>query len=365
MKLCQIYNFASHYRAPIYTLISKEFDTDFVFGNSMGDIKKMDYSLLKGNVTEVDSRTFRSFYFQRNVLRLLRKEYDNYILTGETRCISTWLFLLLAKFYPRKKVFLWTHGWYGKESRIERLLKKIFFSLPNGILLYGNYAKELMVKEGFDREKLFVLHNSLNYDVHVELRGQITVTSVYRSHFKNDNPNLIFVGRLTAVKKLEMIIEAMALSKDKGKNYNLTLIGDGERKEALKTLIHKLGLEDNVWLYGPCYDEKKISELIYNADLCVSPGNVGLTAIHSLVFGTPVLTHNNFSLQMPEFEAVHEGITGSFFEYGSVESLSEKINLWFTNANTREEIRRVCMKEIDDSWNPYYQLEVLKGVLLN
>lgn len=363
MKLCQIYNFASHYRAHIYTLISKEYDTDFVFGNSMGDIKKMDYSLLRGNVTEVDYKTWHGFCYQKGILSMLRKQYDNYILTGETRCISTWLFLLLAKFYPKKKVYLWSHGWYGKESKIESFLKRVLFNLPDGIFLYGNYAKQLMVKEGFAEERLFVIHNSLNYDAHVELRKQMSLKPIYKNHFDNDNPNLMFVGRLTAVKKLEMIFEAMAFSRKQGKSYNLTLIGNGERRETLVKLAQKLDLQDCVWFYGPCYDEKELSELIYNADLCVSPGNVGLTAIHSLVFGTPVLTHNNYPLQMPEFEAIREGETGSFFAYDDVESLTEKIDDWFSVNRNRDEIRRKCMKEIDESWNPYFQLNVLKKIL--
>lgn len=364
MKLCQIYNFASHYRASIYTLISKEFDTDFVFGNSMGDIEKMDYSLLRGTVTEVEYKKWCGFYFQSGVLSWLRKQYDIYILTGETRCISTWIFLLLSKLYPKKKVYLWSHGWYGKESSLERLLKKILLSLPDGVFLYGNYAKQLMIEEGFDCNKLFVIHNSLNYDAHVSLREQMSKMPIYMNHFKNDYPNLMFVGRLTAIKKLEMVLEAMAFNKKQGKMYNLTLIGGGDRKNTLERLSCELGLKDNVWFYGPCYDEKELSKLIYNADLCVSPGNVGLTAIHSLVFGTPVLTHNNFPLQMPEFEAVREGETGSFFDYDDINSLAKKIDLWFSSGHDREMIRRACMKEIDESWTPYYQLEVLKKVFI-
>lgn len=57
------------------------------------------------------------------------------------------------------------------------------------------------------------------------------------------------------------------------------------------------------------------AEFIYNADLCVSPGNVGLTAMHSLVFGCPVITHNCFEWQMPEFEAIQPGITGDFLRW--------------------------------------------------
>ena len=361
MKLCQIYNFAPHYRTEIYVKIAETFDTDFVFGKSVKDIKKANYELFDANVIETDIINKYGIVYQKGILEQLNKDYDAYILTGETRNISTWLFLLLAKFYAKKKVFLWSHGWYGKETWLERIIKKIFLKLPNGgILLYGNYAKDLMVKEGFDEKKLFVIHNSLAYSKHLALRKYAKESSIYVEHFKNDNPNLIFVGRLTSVKKLEMVLEAMAINKTHGKDYNLTLIGGGERKEYLEKLSLDLGLQDNVWFYGPCYDEKILSELIFNGDLCVSPGNVGLTAIHSLVFGTPVLTHNNFPYQMPDFEAIREGETGCYFEYDNVQSLAIEINKWFDISTNRDTVRKVCMDEIDNYWNPTYQIEVLK-----
>lgn len=360
MKLCLIYNYAQHYRTSIFKLIDKEFECDFVFGDSMSDVKKMDYSLLKGKVTEVHNKQLRGAYFQKGVIKLLRQDYDRYIMLGETRCISTWLFLILSKFYPKKKVYLWSHGWYGKENRIERIIKKMLFKMADGTFLYGNYARELMIKEGFNKDKLFVIHNSLAYDEQLATRSKLKEEDVYTAHFDNNNKNLVFVGRLTEVKKLDMILYAMSMCKKNGKEYNLTLIGGGEKKEELESLTKELNLEKNVWFYGPCYNEVELGGLIYNADLCVSPGNVGLTAMHSLVFGTPVLTHDNFPYQMPEFESIKEGETGSYFKYNDVNSLAQKIDEWFTSSRNREETRKMCMKEIDENWTPYYQIEVLK-----
>lgn len=363
MKLCLIYNYAQHYRTSIFKLIDKEFECDFVFGDSMSDVKKMDYSQLKGKVTEVHNKQLRGAYFQKGVIKLLRQNYDRYLMLGETRCISTWLFLILSKFYRKKKVYLWSHGWYGKESRIERIIKKLLFKMADGTFLYGNYARELMIKEGFNKDKLFVIHNSLAYDEQLATRSKLKEEDVYTVHFGNNNKNLVFVGRLTAVKKLDMILHTMAKCKKEGNEYNLTLIGGGEKKEELEKLTKELGLENNVWFYGPCYNEVELGGLIYNADLCVSPGNVGLTAMHSLVFGTPVLTHDHFPLQMPEFESIREGETGTFYEYENIDSLTQKINEWFNTPRDREEIRKKCMKEIDECWTPEFQINVLKRVI--
>ena len=369
MNLCLIYNFAQHYRSNIFTIIDKSFNCDFVFGDTMDDVKKMDYSLIHGNVTETHTRKlFGGWYYQPKVISQLWKDYDYYILLGETRALSTWFFCILARFFrPKKNIFFWTHGWYGKETTFERLIKKIFLRLPNGgIFLYGNYARNLMIKEGFNSSKLFTIHNSLAYDKQLEIRKSLFKSNIYRDHFNNDDPNLFFVGRLTPVKKLDQILRAMALCNQKDRFFNLTLIGGGQEYGNLVSLSEILGLNNRIWFYGPCYDENELSNLIYNADLCVAPGNIGLTAMHSMVFGTPAITHNNYPYQMPEFEAIKEGVTGTFFEMDNIESLATKINSWFhANINRREEVRISCMSEIDKEWNPYYQIEVIKKALNN
>ena len=161
-----------------------------------------------------------------------------------------------------------------------------------------------------------------------------------------------------------MLVEVIDKLNREGKQYNLVLVGGGEEYDNLKRLVKERKLEEQIWLYGPCYDEKTNSELIYNADLCVAPGNVGLTAIHTMVFGTPVITHNSFEWQMPEFEAIQEGVTGAFFERDNMQSLTEQIRQWFFEKNDkRDEVRRSCYQVIDTSWNPYYQLEVIKKVI--
>ncbi len=367
MKLCLIYNFAQHYRTSIFRLIDQNYDCDFFFGDNHGDIKLLDYNLLKGKVVTTHTQKMgKGWYFQKGIPGLIHQNYDAYLMLGESRALSTWLFLLMSKFYPKKKVYLWSHGWYGKETKAEKFLKKVLFKLANGgLFLYGNYAKELMIREGFDPKKIFVIHNSLAYEKQLEIRNKIQASPIYAKHFKNTNPTIIFIGRLTKVKKIHLLIEAVERLQHKGQNYNLVLVGDGVEKDALQELVKRKNLVNNVWFYGACYDEQVNAELIYNADLCVAPGNVGLTAMHVMVFGTPVITHNDFRYQMPEFEAVIPNQTGDFFEYDDIDSLSACIGHWFdVKSNKREEVRMACYKEIDESWNPDYQIAVINENLV-
>ena len=212
---------------------------------------------------------------------------------------------------------------------------------------------------------MYVIHNSLAYEKQVEIRQRLQPDDVYKMHFNNDYPNLVFVGRLTKVKHLDLALETLKVLSNGGNFYNLTMIGTGEEQEELRNLAKELAVDDSVWFYGPCYDEEQLGHLIYNADLCVSPGNVGLTAMHSMVFGTPVLTHNDFARQMPEFESIKEGETGGFFIRDNVNSLADRIVAWFSAEDyNRDRIRQNCFTEIDQNWTPQFQIEVLKKQLL-
>lgn len=363
-KLCLIYNFAQHYRTNIFMLMDQQMDIDFVFGEKYLNVKKMDYDLLHHKVTEVKTKhLIGPLDWQCGVVKQLFKGYDKYIMLGKPMSISTWVVLVLGRLMG-KEIYFWTHGWYGKESKGKALLKKVFFGLANGTMTYGNYARKLMIKEGLKAEKITTIHNSLMYDEQIKIREKLAPKPVYTNHFENNNPVVIFVGRLTPVKKLDQILEAQSICKEHGFDFNVVYVGDGTEKGCLEKKSESLGLNDRVWFYGPSYDENELSDLLYNADLCVAPGNIGLTAMHAMAYGCPCMSHNDFPYQMPEFEAIQPYKTGSFFKRNDVADLADKIEEWFrVNATLREYVRQNCYKEIDEHWNPHVQVEIIKNAV--
>ena len=364
-KICCSFNFAPHYREDIYLLMDKELNCEFYFGNrTYAKIKKMDYSKFISPLEELKFKEFfYNFYFLQGQSKLASKKYKYYLISGQPYNISAWLLIIKNKMYGNK-TFIWNHGLYGKESIIKKLIMKLQSQMIDGYFLYGNFAKELMIKNGFNENKLHVIYNSLNYFKTSLLRSKLIKTKIFNNHFQNVFPNIIFIGRLTKIKKLDLLLEAQKKSFKKNIKYNITLIGDGSEKNSLEKLIKDNDLNKHVWVYGSCYDEEKIAELIYNADLCVSPGNIGLTAIHSLSYGTPAVTHNNFIRQMPEFEALKEGLTGSFFKENDYESLAQTIESWLLKFPIKN-IKTIndCFKVIDEYYNPTYQINLLKKEL--
>lgn len=366
-KLCLIYNTAPRYREAVYRMIDAEYDCAWYFGETKSDIKEMDTSLLKRVKYYKTVGNPNKFYWKKGMLKLLfKKEYQNFFMLVEVRSLTDWLFFWLAsKIFPRKRIYLWTHGWYGKEKGYEAKMKLWLYRHVAGTFVYGDRAKRLLIEKGISEEKLFAIHNSLDYDKQKALRQNISPSRIFVEHFQNNLPTIIFIGRLTKVKKLDMLIDALSVLLKNGDKFNLVFVGDGVERQVLEEKVKAMHLLENVWFYGACYDEKKNAELIYNADLCVSPGNVGLTAIHVLMFGCPVITHDCFEWQMPEYEAIQPGVTGDFFKQNNVNDLANVIKHWFVNNNMRRmEVREACFKEIDTNWNPYYQMEVIKKNLM-
>lgn len=363
VNLCLVSLTASHYRKLIYNLLEKTFSCSFVFGSSNTSIKQLALDQF------VHAESVSLFYFGQsnwyvmsNVVKRLA-EYSVVIDDMGIFCLTSWINLIIAK-VRKQKVYLWDHGWYGREGFFKKWVKRAYFGLADGAFIYGNYARDLMVKNGFEGKKLHVIHNSLDYDQQILLRNSLQPSDVYSSHFHNNHPVICFIGRLTPVKKLYQIIDALKILISKEEFYNVVFIGDGSEKNALNEQVLRLDLQDQVWFYGACYDEGTNAELLYNADLCVAPGNIGLTAMHAMMFGCPCISHNDFPWQMPEFEAIVDGETGAFFVRDNVESLANVISGWFSRKkNRRQEVREACFKEIDNNWNPYKQLEIIQKVL--
>lgn len=361
-RLAIIMNVASHYREYIYLELDKSFDCEWHFGvDPMW--RQMDTTLLKKVITHkiVGHRP----YYLKGVLGVaFRKDISSVLMLGETGFISPWIITFVSRLlFPQRRIYYWTHGMYGNESGLKAFLKRLQFRYADIVFTYGNYAKQIMIKTGLDGDKIAVIHNSLSYDRQLALRNSITESDVYFQHFGNKNPVLIFIGRLTPEKKLNLILEALLSLNKKGVYYNLVLVGNGEMMLPLKKEVDATELNKQVWFFGECFDDKINAELLFNAHLCVSPGNVGLTAMHSMMFGCPVISHNTYSRQMPEFEAILEGKTGSFFEEDNVESLAGCIQRWFSRGITRECIREYCFEEIDKNWSPSFQMSVFKEKL--
>jgi Glycosyltransferase len=136
------------------------------------------------------------------------------------------------------------------------------------------------------------------------------------------------------------------------------LVGDGAELEALQEVSRALGLEGRVWFHGACYKPEKLAQLFEWADVVASPGNVGLTAIHALRHGTPVITHDNPLRQMPEAEAIRDGENGALFAEGDPADLARTLTEWFErHPQKTDALRARCKNVVNERYNSRSQAQ--------
>lgn len=364
-------NMAPHYRFRLWLLLAddKEMEVHFFYGRQgRKGIREMD---LTGNPWEVYRERLHALrnlrfrhvvVWQAGVLRaVLRGHFDVLVFLGDMHILSTWLAAILARMRGIPVVF-WGHGRYGGERGPKLMLRGRFNQLPDAHLLYGEAARELMIRDGLPEDHLFVIYNSLDYDAHKKIRSRVIDSGFYngRDYFSNGSlPVVIFIGRLTRVKRIDLLINAVRSINSNKPRVNLMVVGEGRERHRLEELARDQ--RGQVHFYGSCYDELETGRLLANADLCVSPGNIGLTAVHALSMGTPCCTHNELSGQMPEVEAIREGVNGTFFNKDTG-NLKETIIRWLEKAD-RERVRQACYGIIDQKYNPYRQVELFRHVI--
>lgn len=379
VKVAVVYHYLAHYREPIFLELSRSINPEYhIFSDirsNKPNLKLIEY--YRKNNQSRDKRLnwkiiknywFKNILFQKGVIKLaLTNEFDVLILLGNFQFISTWFSLIICKL-SKKKTLLWTHGFLRKEKGLKGFIRKVFYSLADGCLLYGNRGKKIMIDMGFDHNKIHVIYNSLNVEKQNSIYNSLTqeMKIFFRENiFPSENKSIIvYVGRLTRERKLEVLFDALNILKKRSIIINLLVIGNGPSYQHYQNYLCQKGLESQVYLYGSCYNEEELGMMIYSSDICVSPGPVGLLSMHSQIYGTPVITNNDFDNQKPEFESIITEKTGGFFKNGNSEDLANQIMKW-TKLVENPIIGEECRKVIIEKYNPVVQKKTIDDVIIN
>lgn len=309
------------------------------------------------------------FLWQKGIVHLaLKGNFDAFILLGNVYFISNWVAALIIRFRG-KKLYFWTHGVTSNKGGLKWFLRRVMYNKADGLLLYGHRAKTVMQNNGL-KKNMHVIYNSLGTSEEIIIKTNITDEKRINKKqelFKEPNlPIIIFVGRLTHYKKLNQILEASRILADEDFKINILFVGDGLALKSLEDLAQSLNISEYCNFYGPCYDNKELELLFDISNICVSPGEVGLTAMAALGNGTPVITHDDFNFQKPEYEAIVPGTNGLFFKRNSLADLAFNIKKWINDHEniSPEVIENNCHKIIKERYNSTYQARLINEIIL-
>jgi glycosyltransferase involved in cell wall biosynthesis len=368
-----IYHHFPHYRRPVLQELAASKHHDYRFWGSHEAVSGIE------PFTGDETLAIRPLAFSTRGRRwilsgywpaILDRSVDAVIILANPNMLATWKMALVAR-WKGKKVLFWAHGWLRREPLPKRLLRHAYFRLAHTVMVYGTRARDLGQAAGFPVDRIAVIYNSLDFErsraafeqlqkregLQEKLQAQGAATA-RETHVRwAARPLLVCTARLTAACRFDLLFKAARLLAETGRPVDIRLVGDGPERPALEALAKELGLSVN--FYGACYDEAVLAELIYDADLTVSPGKIGLTVIHSLSYGTPAITHDNLDEQMPEVEAIIPGVTGALFKQNDPAALARCIRDWLDSGRDRAAVRLACRKVVEDVWNPATQRRLI------
>ena len=278
---------------------------------------------------------------------------DVLVICSDIHNLSVMLLALRAK-TKGVRVVCWGHHWTagGRMWRVKIRLM-IAKAISDVYLCYTKTGIDFLCRLGFDGTRVFATGNTID---------QIPIGKA-TGHWNDENLRLfkeecgisgkvllLVCGVLRPKMRLHQLIEAIADKRLMDRDIMVAIIGDGVEKERNVALARQLKVEDKVIWVGATRDQEVMAPWFLSATAFVYPGAIGLTILHSMSYGLPVVVHGNKEHQMPEFEVMEDGLTGILFEENSVDDLARKI-LWICeNVESIKKMKDYCRNK---AWNEY------------
>lgn len=367
MRVLLVYHYVAKYREPIFRELAETGNFNVAADTqSNNDIEIVSPDFYQPSFfIKLQNVWFgRSFLWQMGLLKqVFSRKYDAVVFLGDPFFLSTWVSVVFIKLMKKRSV-LWTHG-FIRNGGTKDQIKLFLYRIVDALFLYGDHAKENLIQYGISKDKLYPIYNSLDYLEQKKLRDSVNadrVKQIRANLFEEDHFQIVFVGRLTHHKKLNVLIELLVELEKRGVIANLLLIGDGAARTELENLVCSFkGLKSRVNFYGKTYEEEELCCLLMSSDLCVAPGEIGLTAMHVMAYGIPVVTHDDLNSQMPEYESVIEGLTGRLYSHGVFDSLVEVVENCIQNPIVN--VRSNCISLIEAKYSPVAQKRLILKAL--
>ncbi len=148
-----------------------------------------------------------------------------------------------------------------------------FLSQFDGLLAYSQRGADEYAALGFPREKIFVAHNAVS--------PRPTHTPPLSTfHFL---PSLLFVGRLQARKRVDLLLKACAQLESQPR---LVIVGDGPERIALEALAQKV--YPSAQFVGARHGDE-LKPWFAEADIFVLPGTGGLAVQEAMSHALPII----------------------------------------------------------------------------
>lgn len=215
----------------------------------------------------------------------------------------------------------WVHCDYSKYFEIVNADEEKIYTKFNHIICVSEYTKWVFIKHYPSlKNKCHGIHNMIDYKSIIEMSND---NSAIDDRFKTDNFCIVSIGRLSGVKQFHIIPQIAELLIADGCKFRWYIIGDGEEKEHIQSMICKHHVSDIVVLLGEMdnpYPYIKSSDLI----VCTSSSEACPNVINEAkILHVPIITTDFGSA--PEF--IKNGYNGVITNRENIKNSIEEMIL--------------------------------------
>lgn len=223
--------------------------------------------------------------------------------------------------------------------------RKEVFNYANAHVNYVEAAYDIYGSYGVPKEKIFITYNSPDTDYYFSVKEKIQLEAPV---LPSNNFRIIHMSRLTAWKRVDMLISAVAALKDRYPEIELLVIGDGPEMDNLKNQADHLQVRDAVHFLGGVYKAEELGKYLMASSIYTLAGMGGLSINDAMIFGLPVICS---VCDGTEKHLVKEGYNGLYFENASQKSLESGISYLFDNPELSAQMGQNSVKIIKNEIN--------------
>jgi len=182
----------------------------------------------------------------------------------------------------------------------------------------------------------------------LEARIEVIPNGLDHTHFTPDpgvraeRPTILTLGRLKRYKRIELVLEAVALLRGRGLDVEFLIAGSGSAREALEAKAADLNLGNAVRFLGFVTEDEKL-RLFRSAWVHVftSPKEGwGLTNLEAAACGTPTIASDSPGLR----ESVRHQVTGLLVPHGEVGAIADALQKMIEHEDARTEYGRAAIE---------------------
>lgn len=185
-------------------------------------------------------------------------------------------------------------GRTGNGSQVIKYLEEKAAAVADRLVTVSHAMKEDLVKHGWPEHKISVVWNGVDANVYNPQICKHEEVEAIRNRYnvEREENMMLFIGRLTWVKGVRNLIQAMPIVLKEYPNTKLVILGRGEEQKDIEELIARLGLSNKVYYRFEFIPEKERILHYAAADICVFPSiyePFGIVSLEAMAMKKPIV----------------------------------------------------------------------------